>query len=427
MSHQSRRITVTLFLTAFALAACGKRDGDISLVDAQVPAASGSLAPRLAPAADGALIASWLEPRPTADGATGHALRYARLGASGWDAPRDAATGADWFVNWADTPGVFAAGDLLVAHWLRKHVSGGVASPYAYDVVLATSADAGASWSAPTSPHHDGTPTEHGFVSHFLTADGFGLVWLDGRNSGGGEGHAGHDAGHGEEGAGGMTLRSARFDAKGVQQDEQQVDELTCDCCPTDIAATEAGPLMVYRDRAAGEIRDIFVARLGASGWESPRPVSVDGWRMPGCPVNGPAVDAAGARIAVAWFTAEGETPRTLIAWSSDGGERFGVPLRFDDGAPVGRVELVMRDDHAVVFWLEQARVAGKDGGAALLRARRVWPDGTLGAPRTLATTAAARASGFPRAVRVGDAVHLAWTEVSVAGAKQVKVARLVE
>ena len=396
-------------LLLLALAACGKRDGDLALHDVAAPAASGSLAPRVAAAPDGALIASWLEPREA-----GHALRYARLGAGGWDAPRDAASGADWFVNWADTPGVFQSGELLVAHWLR--MSGD--STYAYDVALATSADGGATWSAPTTPHHDGTQTEHGFVSHFLTADGFGLVWLDGRNTSGG-GHEGHD-GHG--GGGGMTLRSARFDARGAQLDEQVVDELTCDCCPTDIAATAAGPLMVYRDRTVEEVRDIFVARLGAAGWEAPRPVSVDRWHMPGCPVNGPAADAAGDRVAVAWFTAAGEKPKVQLAWSADGGASFGAPARLDDGAPVGRVELVMRGDHALVIWLEQA----KDGAAAL-RARRAWPDGTLGAPRTLATTAAARSSGFPRAVRAGDDVFLAWTEVAASGAKQVRVARLAD
>lgn len=414
MIHRAVRNGCALLLATLALGACGKRDGDMRLADTALPAASGSLAPRLAATADGVLIASWLESRPTAEGEPGHALRYARLGAGGWDAPRDAASGTDWFVNWADTPGVFAAGELLVAHWLRKSGS----SPYAYDVVLATSADAGTHWSTPRSPHHDGTPTEHGFVSHFVTTGGFGLVWLDGRKTSGG-GHEGHD----EHGAGGgMTLRSARFDARGAQLDEQEVDDLTCDCCPTDIATTERGPLMVYRDRAAGEIRDIFVARLGAAGWETPRAVSVDGWHMPGCPVNGPAVDAVGSRVAAAWFTAAGDQPRVLLAWSADGGSGFSVPLRLDDGAPVGRVELVMRDDHALVIWLEQAK-----DGAAVLRARRAWPDGTLGAPRTLATTAAARSSGFPRALRVGAAVHLAWTDVTATGAKQVKVARLVE
>jgi len=388
----------------------GGGDDELVLTDLALPATSGALAPRLAAAPDGGLIASWLEPS-----AGGHALRFARLGPDGWDAPRDAARGGDWFVNWADTPGVFAAGDLLVAHWLRK--SG--ASTYAYDVVLATSRDGGASWGAPSSPHHDGTATEHGFVSHFASGDGFGLVWLDGRRTGGG-GHEGHAEDHGAAG-GGMTLRSARFDAAGAQLDELEVDTLTCDCCPTDVASTATGPLLVYRDRTADEIRDVQIARLGAAGWSPPRPVQADGWRMAGCPVNGPAIDAAGGAVAVAWFTAAAERPSVQLAWSGDGGERFGPSTAIDEGAPVGRVEVVMGDDHALVFWLENTA----DGAA--LRVRRAWSDGRLGAPRTLAVTAAARSSGFPRATRAGGSIYLSWTEVASSGATQVRVARLDE
>ena len=53
-------------------------------------------------------------------------------------------------------------------------------------------------------PAHDGTRTEHGFVSLWAQGDGaLGLAWLDGRNTGGG-GHDAHDAA-----AGAMTLRAA--------------------------------------------------------------------------------------------------------------------------------------------------------------------------------------------------------------------------
>ncbi|MER8349348.1 sialidase family protein, partial [Acinetobacter baumannii] len=78
-----------------------------------------------------------------------------------WSAPRTIAEGGDWFVNWADTPHIAATADgALWAHWLQKSA----AATYAYDVVLARSADGGASWSAPLRVNDDGTPTEHGFV-----------------------------------------------------------------------------------------------------------------------------------------------------------------------------------------------------------------------------------------------------------------------
>ena len=395
-----------LVATTLLLAACGARDPVIALADLAVPAAPGSMAPRLAAARDGALLASWLEP----DG-KGHALRYARYHAGRWSVPHTAARGDDWFVNWADTPGVFAHGGLLVGHWLRK--SG--AKPYAYDVQLSVSRDDGASWSPPVTPHHDGVVAEHGFVSWFPDGDGFGLIWLDGRNSPGGDGHEGH-AEHGAM----MTIRHGRFDANGVQQSESVIDESTCDCCPTDVAATSAGPLLVYRDRTAGELRDVFASRLTAAGWSAPQAVHVDAWKMPGCPVNGPAVAADEARVAVGWFTAAGEVPQVLLSWSGDSGAKFAAPVRIDGGHPVGRVEVVVADDVATVLWLEQSGATGAE-----LRVRRAWSDGSLGKPQLLTTTAAARASGFPRAVRSGAATYLAWTDVAADGTRQVRVGAL--
>ena len=60
----------------------------------------------------------------------------------------------------------------------------GGGNPDAYDVRLAWSKDGGHTWSAPTSPHHDGTKTEHGFASLFQAPGaGLGVVWLDGRTT----------------------------------------------------------------------------------------------------------------------------------------------------------------------------------------------------------------------------------------------------
>jgi len=420
--HRTELLLVAL---CTVLVACGARDPALTLDDLAVPATVGSLAPRLAPQADGTLLASWLEP----DGA-GHALRYARYRDGRWDAPRTAARGDDWFVNWADTPGVFAHGDLLVAHWLRLHPKEAAASPYAYDVQLSLSRDGGASWSAPQAPHHDGVAAEHGFVSWFPDGAGFGLVWLDGRAAPGGEeeegaGHGGH-ATHGAM----MMIRYALFDAEGRQHAEGSIDESTCDCCPTDVATSGAGALLVYRDRTAEELRDVYAARFEDGRWSAPQAVHADAWRMPGCPVNGPAVAADGTRAAVGWFTAAGERPQVLLGWSADGGRSFGPPQRIDGGHPVGRVEVVLERDAALVLWLEQRGGTTPAGGAgaatgADLDVRRAWPDGKLGQPQVLATTAAARASGFPRAVRAGDATYLAWTDVAAGGARQVRVGRL--
>jgi hypothetical protein len=115
------------------------------------------------------------------------------------------ARGEAWFVNWADFPSVVPIADRLwAAHWLARRPEGG----YAYDVAMALSSDAGARWGATLSPHTDGTPTEHGFVTLFPWQGGVGAVWLDGRNMQPGEAGDLADHGHGE---GGMTLRSVQL------------------------------------------------------------------------------------------------------------------------------------------------------------------------------------------------------------------------
>jgi hypothetical protein len=161
-----------------------------------------------------------------------------------------------------------------------------------------------------------------------------------------------------------------------------------------------------YRDRSEGEIRDISVARLLQGRWQAGGSVHADGWRIEGCPVNGPALASAGDQVALAWFTAVNEVGRVYLAFSRDGGASFGVPIRIDDGRPIGRVDVEMLPDgSAVVLWLE-----GRDGGATL-QARRARPDGRRGPATAVAGVSADRSSGHPRVVRSGSRLYFAWKE----------------
>ena len=103
--------------------------------------------------------------------------------------------------------------------------------------------------------------------------------------------------------------------------DEAVLDTRVCDCCQTSAAMTAEGPVVVYRDRSEGELRDISIARLRNGEWSEPRTVFRDGWEISGCPVNGP-VDRrrSGRRLAVAWFTAANDMSRVKLAFSDDAG-----------------------------------------------------------------------------------------------------------
>lgn len=355
------------------------------------PTGPGAAEPNLAVGPKGEVYLSWLEPADS-----GFALRIATLTKNQWSAPTTIRSGRDFFVNWADFPSVAVLdGGRLAAHWLQRTGKG----TYAYGVRIAQSTDKGKTWSNPVTPHRDNAPVEHGFVAMWGEKGKLGAVWLDSRKSTPSE-HGGE--GHGSE----MMLMSTTVAPNGTLGPEIIVDARTCDCCQNTVAMTRSGPIVAYRDRTADEIRDIYITRQIKGKWTEGVPVHNDGWKIAACPVNGPALDASGNNVAIAWFTGANDSNRVKVAFSTNGGATFGAPIRVDGGQPGGRVDLVMLSDgSAVVSWIE--RVGGE---VAAVRARRVTPRGELGEPKTIATSSAARASGVPRMVLAGTQIVFAWT-----------------
>ncbi|MEX2528142.1 MAG: sialidase family protein [Gemmatimonadota bacterium] len=361
------------------------------------PAVAGSGMPFVA--GDGRRIwMSWTEPT----GAEGeYAVRVATFDGQTWYGPHTVAQGSDFFVNWADFPVVAPLPDGgIAANWLVRHGDGRVD----YDIHMSVSADEGRTWSAPVIPHRDGVPAEHGFVSMLPWGDGgVGAVWLDGRKF--------HEHQVALETGGPpvereMTLRHAVLHPDGTLGPEALLDDRICDCCQTSAAQTNDGVVVVYRDRSPDELRDISSVRFVRGEWTEPAPVHTDGWVIPACPVNGPAVAAQGNQVVTAWFTAADEVPRVRLAWSTDGGVSWGEPVQVDQGNPVGRVDVVvLPDGTAWVVWLEAA------GEGADLLGRRVDLSGQMGPVASLAGTSSARASGFPRMAAFDEGVFLAWTD----------------
>lgn len=67
----------------------------------------------------------------------------------------------------------------MLAHFLEKSDT----AKFSYDIKLVASADAGKTWSTPTTLHDDGKKAEHGFVSINPYKDQFFVSWLDGRRT----------------------------------------------------------------------------------------------------------------------------------------------------------------------------------------------------------------------------------------------------
>ena len=362
------------------------------------PASGASAEPNLATGPDGRVWLSWIE--QLSGGA--RALRAARLENDHWGTPIEVVSGDSLLGISVDVPALLPmGGDRLVALYLWKFPGEG----HARDVRLIQSSDGGATWSKPVTANRDRTPTEHGFAS--LAADSLGprAFWLDGRNSA-----VTDKAGKRtvlEEGIADMVVRSAVLTRDGRLTDEREIDPRACDCCPTAAASGPSGALIAYRDRSPGEIRDISVVRVGRDAAATPRTVHADGWKIQGCPVNGPAVSASRDRVAVAWYTAPRDTGRVLAAFSDDGGGTFGAPVRVDEGAPIGRAAIaVLADGGAIVAWLE----SGDD--KVRLLARRIGRSGRPSTVSTVAIPGNGRGSGgIPRMTRSGAHVYLAWTE----------------
>jgi hypothetical protein len=213
-------------------------------------------------------------------------------------------------------------------------------------------------------------------------------VWLDGRQTSGGKGD--------------MTLRAAT--SIPVKTD-MLVASRVCDCCPTAAANTADGPIIAFRGRTPDEIRDIYVTRLEGSAWTPPVLVHQDGWKINGCPVNGPAIAARGKDVVVAWFTMQNGQGRAYAAFSADAGRTFRVPVRVDDEGSTGRVQVeLLADGSAAVSWIELGK------GPSQLKVRTISATGTRSRPADIALGLGTQ---FPRMAASKGELVFAWTENS--------------
>lgn len=375
---------MTLAALSLLMGCAGDRSLLRSIEEVSTPANGESGQPNLAVGPSGAIYLSWIE----VNNSGMKSLRFARKTAEGWAEPRTVASNDALFVNWADFPSLVELTDgSLAAHWPSTVPERG-----GYDVSVAISRDKGETWSAPVTPHRDGTPTEHGFVSLAPTGSGVAVIWLDSRKV--------------DKGADDVSLMATNINLDGKVGDETEIDSRVCECCQPSSVVVPGGVLTVYRDRSNEEVRDIVITRFDGREWSTPKTIFDDHWTIFACPIQGPAISAAGDHIAVAWFTGVNDKPKVQLALSSDGGKTFGAPVQIDEGDPVGRVDVVSLDSGgAVVTWIEHSMRGGE------VRARQVTAGGRAMEPVTVGKTSIGNASGFPRIEHAGDSIVFAWVD----------------
>lgn len=329
-------------------------------------------------------------------------LKYAKLEDGEFRSPQLIAKGSDWFVNWADFPSLtkFPKSNKLLAHWLQKSNVG----TYDYDIRVSSSNVNKNIWSRSQILHDDGVAAEHGFASIVPFRQKLLAVWLDGRNMVKEEimDKEGHDHGHG---AGAMTLRSALIDLDNSVSRRIELDSEVCECCQTDVAVTEDGPIVVYRNKSIDNIRDIYYTRAIGEDWTIPKPIFEDNWKISGCPVNGPRVDTYKNQVAIAWYSGADQKIKTVF--SEDNGNTFSDTLIINQSETIGRVDVSYVGDKDFVISYMDA-----EDDEAKIKLCHINHDIGINRRIILGETSASRGSGFPRLGNTEDGIYVSYTYV---------------
>jgi hypothetical protein len=397
-------------LAFLALALAARAAAPTLVRELPAPAPDNSQCSNLTAAPDGTLHLTYSAPSPNSQlPTTPRALWLASLapGAAAWSAPRVVVSSPLLMENWADFASLCVGTDgALMAQWFQKIP--GDTSHHAYDGWFSRSTDGGRTWRTPA-------PLGKEFVALAPLSAGRTLaVWL--LNTRAHDSHAKARSRH-DENAGSppaMKLLARLLAPDGTSLGDWTIDPDVCTCCQNTVATLPGDRVFVgYRGHTPGDIRDnkYAVFDLAARSFTKPATLRDDGWKIAACPVNGPAANAHGDALAVAWFTAAEGVARVFARRSADAGRTFAVPVQIDLGRPMGRVETVMlADASALVLWME----LGTAGNAAGIYARRLFPDGKLSAARLVADSTQARSSGFPRAaLRPDGRVVMSWTRPS--------------
>ncbi len=390
-----KNLFLSLFTVLFTLVLTSCNNNPAQLVTyVEAPVGLNSSESSLYRSDDGSIYLSWIE----ADSLKNSTLLLSKLEQSNsWAAPTTIARGNDWFVNWADFPSISSFGKQnLVAHYLEKSAGG----TYTYDVKLTISNDQGHNWGDGFKAHHDNTKSEHGFVSKVaIDEKSFLAVWLDGRQMA----YAKNDTTIVSQ----MTLRGGVFNDEGIMQADYLLDDRVCECCQTDTAMTQEGPIVIYRNRSESEIRDIYYTRQVDGHWTAPEPLHNDSWKIEGCPVNGPAMSTKDNEVGIAWYTMANGLPSVKVIFSNNNGQTFNEPIKIDDIYPLGRVDIEMLNSGtALVSWLDRVN------DETLIQLQRVHINGDKSDVITLTKSSESRSSGFPRMAIKNENAYISWTQV---------------
>jgi hypothetical protein len=348
------------------------------------PAGDGSLQANWSTTAGGDALLSWVEPSKGGS----YSLRYAVRQGTTWSEVRTVVTNRRFFRHPAEVPEVLALGDhQWMAHWVEMPNQSSEA-----EYVYVSSSQDGLHWTLPAIAHKDRSPVEHGLVSMVGTGNGeASLFWLI--------------TPKGEDGP--AYLMRTAVDASGKEVKEERLDSDVCSCCPTAVAKTPKGLLVVYRSHTPADIRDIAAIRFENGQWLPSKIIHADNWKLNACPINAAAVAARGNHAAISWFTGAQDSPKVQMIFSEDGGASFGKPTIVSTGHAFGYTSVALDDDGgAIVSWLEKASGSGSDDARILVR--EIAPNGAAG-PVLEVAKGGRQSLGYPRICHTKGGTLIVW------------------
>lgn len=276
-----RRIAIVLLSAVFAFpgAATGKDEPSAPVSD--IPSRTALVAPpRVAVGPDERVYVAL----PHADGIDVVAGKADAKGAVVFGQPVRAVQRDDLMAGGRRGARIAVRRDAVVVAAIsqRKNGAGG-------DLLAWRSPDGGTSWSEPSRVGDVEGCAAEGLFDLAALADGrFAAVWLDVRKKG--------------------TRLLADFSEDGGRWAEDAVaytspDGSICECCHPAVAPCPDGGTAVAWRNSVGGARDIWVARApkGSAEFGKGEKSGTGTWRMPACPMAGPALVVKGTELVTAW------------------------------------------------------------------------------------------------------------------------------
>lgn len=271
-----------------------------------------------------------------------------------------------------------------------------LAKPYTGEIRFIRSLDGGKSFAAPVTVHANRDVITHRFESMIVDREGrIYVAWIDKRDM--------HAAQARQRKYAGAALYYAVSEDGGASfRGDYKIADHSCECCRIALSLNSAGrPVALWRHVFEPNVRDHALAELGADGGVTGfARASFDDWRIDACPHHGPgmAYAADGTRHQV-WFNVrEGEGTVSYRAVSARGetlrSQRLGGPQ-------AAHADVAVHGQQVVLAWKEF------DGKETAVRARLSEDGGRTWHDRDMARTRGA--SDQPRLVAGNDGVLLVW------------------